>query len=380
MRIVLSGAFNPHFEALPEYLGSALRRLGHDVVPFDHRAFLLPGRLRAALPLLDRLDRRRLNDRLLRVLDSTRADVLIVNQGMVLEGRTIERARALGVRCVNWFSDFPAEFEEGLATAAAYDSFFLGSSYAARRHQEAGHRNAAWLPFGCDPQVHRPDDPRPQTSPGRDHAARAAHRDVPAVVFVGSHYPERQILLRFLRGLPVGVWGPGWERAANDAHVAPLIRGGALGPAAWRALYARCRVALNIHYGAFGPEEVSGDLANTRVFEILGCGAYQVVDRQGDVLRLFREGEHLAAFSSGDELRARVEEALRDEELCRTVSSRGHKEVLARHTYEHRAKRLIDPHAVEDFSAETGRRPPRIEARAAAAAWSPGDRGQRGTG
>src|SRR5258705_12992036 len=109
MRIVLSGAFNPHFEALPEYLASALRRLGHDVVPFDHRAFLLPGRLRKHLPLLDRLDRRRLNARLLRTLARARPDVLIVNQGMVLERRTIEQARALGVRCVNWFSDFPAE-------------------------------------------------------------------------------------------------------------------------------------------------------------------------------------------------------------------------------------------------------------------------------
>src|SRR5437773_2745593 len=143
--------------------------------------------------------------------------------------------------------------------------------------------------------------------------------------------------------MTVGVWGPGWERAADDPHVAPMIRGGALRPAAWRLLYARCRVAVNIHYGSFGPEDVSGDLANTRVFEILACGAYQVVDRQGDVLRLFTEGEHLAAFSSGDELRAQVEDALRDDALRDSVARRGRDEVLARHTYEHRALRLHDP-------------------------------------
>jgi len=344
MRVILSGALNPLFEALPEYLASALRGLGHTVILFDHRAFLLPGRLRARIPLLDRLDRNRLNARLLGLVRRQRPELVIVNQGMVLEGRTIEAIRSEGTRCVNWFSDFPAEFHEGLAVSPCYDAFFLGSSYAARRHREAGHRNAVWLPFGCDPRSHRPEEPGDQAD--SDLGSRRSSGAVsPEVVFVGSHYPERQILLRFLRGLPVGVWGPGWERAADDPHVAPMIRGGVLRPSTWRLLYARCRVAVNIHYGSFGPEYASGDLANTRVFEILACGAYQVVDRQGDVLRLFTEGQHLAAFSSGEELRAQVEKALRDDHLRESVARRGRAEVLARHTYEHRARRLLNPQA-----------------------------------
>ncbi len=336
MRVLLSGAINPAFEALPEYLAAALLRLGHEVLLFDHRAFLFPGRLRQRLPSLDRLDRALLNQRFIRVVRGFHPDVAVVNQGTVLERSTIERARALGARCVNWFSDYPLEFETGLDVAPAYDAVFAGSSFAARRHRERGHPRAGWLPFACDPQAHRP--------PSREEGARPGP-PADAVVFVGSHYPERQILLRHLSGLPVGVWGPGWERAATDPHVAPLIRGGALRPAAWRLLYGRARVALNIHYGCFGPQEVSGDLASTRVFEILACGAYQVTDRQGDVLRLFREGEHLAGFSSGEELRRRVEEALRDEDRRAAVAARGRAAVLAAHTYEHRARLLLDPAA-----------------------------------
>jgi spore maturation protein CgeB len=335
MKVILSCAPNPRFEALPEYLAAALERLGHDVRLFDHRAFLFPGRLRSALPMLDRLDRRRLNNALLRLIRSVRPETLIVNQGMVLTQHTIEEARALGTRCVNWFSDYPAEFEAGLSRAPAYEAFFLASSFAVLRHREAGHRHAHWLPFACDPERHHPDPTVPI----------GASMDVPHVLFVGSHYPERQILLRHLRGLPVGVWGPGWERALGDPHVAPMIRGGSLRPAVWRSLYARCRVALNIHYGSFGPQEVSGDLASTRVFEILACGAYQVVDRQGDVLRLFQEGVHLAAFTTGEEMRARVEEALRHDDLRRRVAARGRALVLEHHTYEQRARHLLDPHA-----------------------------------
>jgi spore maturation protein CgeB len=337
MRVLVSGAFNPAFEALPEYLLAALRRLGHEVTGFDHRAFLLPGRLRARSGGLDRLDRAALNRRFVCAARRFRPDLVLVNQGMVLTGTTIGAVRAQGARCVNWFSDYPAEFETGLERAPAYDAFFLGASYAARRHVEAGHARSMWLPFACDPEVHHP-----RTEKGE--RARRAIKD--RVVFVGSCYPERQILLRFLRGLPVGIWGPGWEaRAASDPHLAPMLRGGALRPSDWRALYQSADVALNIHYGTFGPLEVSGDLANTRLFEIFGCGAFQVVDRQGDVLRLFRDGQEFSGFSSGDELRAAVETALRDEDRRRAVAASGRRAVLAAHTYEQRARMLLDPSA-----------------------------------
>ena len=341
MKTILSGAPNPHFEALPEYLAAALSRLGHEVTRFDHRDFLLPGRLRQRIGILDRLDRERLNARLLRLARSVRPDLLIVNQGTVLSRTTLDRLRDQGVRCVNWFSDYPAEFDAGLRLADAYDSFFLGSSYAAARHREAGRKHSFWLPFGCDPEAHRPDSadaPTPRRGPV----------DMPEVVFVGSHYPERQVLLRFLRGLPVGIWGPGWERAADDPVLRPMIRGGSLRPGAWRRLYARARVVVNIHYGAFGPIETSGDLASTRVFEILACGAFQVVNRQGDVLRLFRDGELLSVFTDGAELRDRVERALQDDAGRMAIARAGRAEVLAHHTYEHRARVLLDP-AARDF-------------------------------
>jgi spore maturation protein CgeB len=330
MRVLLSGAFNPAFEALPEYLAAALRSLGHQVTLFDHRSFLLPGRLRARSARLARWDRARLNRALLALARRVRPEQVIVNQGMTIAPDSIRALRALGIRCVNWFSDFPAQFEDGLRAAPAYDAFHLGSSWAAARHGETGHALSSWLPFACDPIVHAPAPTNGMVTnrPGR-------------VVFVGSHYPERQVLLRHLRGLPVDVRGPGWECAATDPHVAPMLRGGAERPATWRRLYAGAAAVLNIHYGAFGPASASGEMANTRLFEILGCGALQIVDRQPDAMRLFREGEHLLAFSGGEELRARVEEVLADPARARAVAQAGRRAVLAGHTYADRARVLL---------------------------------------
>ncbi len=332
MKILLSGAVNPNFEALPESLASALIRLGHQVTLFDHRAFVLPGRLRARWRALHRWDRRRLNAAFAARARAIDARLIIVNQGMTIEPATIAALRAEGRRAVNWFSDHPAEFEPGLEVASSYDAFHLASSWAAGRHRERGHLNASWLPFGCDDERHRPLDP------GEPPLLASLGR----VVLVGTHYPERQILLRHLAGLPVDVYGPGWERAAGDPHVGPMVRGGSLPPSFWRRLYGSAAAVLNIHYGAFGPDAVSGHLASTRVFEILGCGALQIANRQGDLVRLFRDGEEFLGFSSGDELRAQVERALADPVSARRIAAAGRAAVLEGHTYLDRARLLVE--------------------------------------
>lgn len=342
MKVLLSRAFNPAFAALPDYLAAALRRQGHDVALFDHRRFLLPGRVRAAAPRLARLDRARLNRAFVRAVRRHQAAMVIVNQGMTIEPRTIARLRDTGVRMVNWFSDFPAEFEAGLCAAPAYDAFHLGSSWAVERHRAIGHRHAAWLPFACDPLAHRPE------AAGEGPAAR--------VVFAGSHYPERQVLLRHLRGLPVDVFGPGWERARDDAHVAPMIRTvQGMPPPEWRRLYARAAAVLNIHYGAFGPASASGEMANTRAFEIPACGALQIADRRRDLLSLFREGEEFLGFSSGEELRCVVETALADEALRRNIAAAGRRAVLDGHTYDDRVRVLLGEARAPALPGASGR-------------------------
>jgi len=304
------------------------------VARFDHRRFLVPGRLRRRSGLLDRFDRARLNRAFVAAARHHGASLVIVNQGMNLEPGTILRLRDTGVRVVNWFSDFPAEFDLGLRAAPAYDAFHLGSSWAVERHQAAGHRHAAWLPFACDPEIHHPAGPRERRGIAANDRGRR-------IVFAGSHYPERQVLLRHLRGLPVDVYGPGWEAARHDDHLVPMLRGGALRPDAWRRLYSEAAAVLNIHYGALGPASVSGEMANTRAFEIPACGALQIADRRRDLQALFREGEHWLGFSSGEELRAVVETALLDESLARRVAAAGRRAVLNGHTYADRARVLL---------------------------------------
>lgn len=336
MKVLLSAAWNPAFEAVPEYLVAALGRAGHQVACFDHRSYRLPGRIRDRIPRLHRLDRLALNRRLRRLARSFRPDLLLVLQGSPVEPQTAAAIRSdTGARTVNWWLDYPAEFSDGLAASlsGAYDRFFVTGTDALARHHGAGAGRTAWLPFGCDPDLHRPVEPG---GPGNgDPGCKVA--------FVGSAYPERRDLLAGLADLDLGIWGPGWERYRDDPALRGAIRGGAQRPAEWIRIYSAADVVLNISYGLGGDAESYGTMANVRVFEALACGACQVVDAKKDILNLFRDGVHLATFRDGEEMRQRVLTLLEDREKRARLAGRGRKEVLSRHTWSRRLETILEP-------------------------------------
>ena len=61
MKILFTGYHNPHFKTITEYVEKALLSLGHEVISFDDRQYLLPGRLRAGIPLFEQLEIARMN-------------------------------------------------------------------------------------------------------------------------------------------------------------------------------------------------------------------------------------------------------------------------------------------------------------------------------
>lgn len=150
--------------------------------------------------------------------------------------------------------------------------------------------------------------------------------DVPAVadkewdlLFVGNVDPETM---------------PG--RHAILAELARLVPGLHVTRGAYRELYPRARLVLNI--------AERGDL-NFRVFEALGCGACLLTPAiehgQED---LFRDGTELFTYPAGDApaLARLVSRLLADEPLRERVAAAGLAAVDARHRPEHRARRLLD--------------------------------------
>jgi hypothetical protein len=70
--------------SLTEYVERAIVQLGHNLVRFNYRSFMLPGRLRERFRPLDDWDTRRLNRELLGLVARTRPGLLLVTGGSTI--------------------------------------------------------------------------------------------------------------------------------------------------------------------------------------------------------------------------------------------------------------------------------------------------------
>ncbi|MDD3089735.1 MAG: glycosyltransferase [Candidatus Omnitrophica bacterium] len=342
MKILYVGYYNPHFITVTEYVERALRGLGHEVETVNYRDWLIPGRIRSRVPALDLWDTRRINRDLVRKAEVFRPEVLIVFGATNIYPETIaEIKRRFDPVTVSMVADFPMGFDFHLMAGPYYDHFFPSGTDGLLQYQKAGHTNGYWLPFGCDPEIHRPIELtcEERKKYGSD------------ICFVGSYYTEREVILEPLAGFDLGLWGIGWEKLPKGSPLRRHVRGGSLRPDEWVKVFNAAKIVINIvarradvrEPFAFSLKDDDFRMCNTRVFEILGCGAFQMVNRKDDVLELFKDKEHIALFDEKrpDEVPASVEYYLTHADERRRIAAAGRREAVEKHTYRSRMEYLF---------------------------------------
>ena len=330
MKILFSGYHNPHYETVTEYMERALRALGHDVVVYDDRRHVVPGRIRNRVGWLNRLDLASINRRLTNAARCDAVDAVVVTGGDRILGETIDRIRAMGIVTALWTTDPPKGCVPHLEAAPHYDHIFCQGSEFVDLLRENGTNGARWLPVGCEPASHRPVELT-------EEERRFWGSDV---VFVGSHYPEREALFEALADFDLALWGPGWGNLRDGSPLQGRVRKAHTVPSDWLRIYSASRIVLATHYrdpgGRFAVHQ-----ASPRVFEVLACGAFLITDRQRDIFSLFGDGEHLVGFDDADDLRRKIRHYLDHPAERRDIALRGCAEALHRHTYVHRLGELV---------------------------------------
>lgn len=329
MKILLSGCHNPRYATITEYLEEAVEELGHRLVSFDNRRFLLPGRIRRTIPALERAELRRLNGDLLRLAADSPPDVFVETGGHRILPDTVDRLRREGVSTVLWTIDAPSDFDPVVRAAPRYDLVVCGGTEAMPLLALGGVRDARWLPFGCAPRHHHP------VTVGDEDRSRFGSR----VAFVGSCYPNRAEVLAPLAGLDLAIWGPGWDRLAENHPLRPRVRGRHVTPSEWTKIYAASEIVVIVH---FQDGHTPCRQASPKVYETLACGAFALVDDQPDVFSLFEDGRHLASFQGPDDLAAKVRLYLDRPEDRARIASAGREAAIAKHTYRHRVAALLE--------------------------------------
>ena len=159
------------------------------------------------------------------------------------------------------------------------------------------------------------------------------------VVFVGGVHPGvhpagTALLERVCERWPVAVYGYGQEGLPPDSPILRRYRGEAWGLGMYRTL-ARAKVALNRHI-----DVAEGHANNMRLYEATGMGAALLTDRGSNLADIFEPGAEVEAYGNGDDLIAKLEALLADDERRLAVATRGHERTLREHTWEKRIAEL----------------------------------------
>ena len=199
-----------------------------------------------------------------------------------------------------------------------------------RKLAEAGQPNSIYLPLAADPTVHRPLELSPVER--RRYGSELS--------FVGAGYPNRRLAFRQLAGRDLRIWGNDWD---GEAVLAPFLqRGGErIETDEVVKIFNATTINLNLHSSVRpGVLVGDGDFVNPRTFELVACGAFQLVDRRGLLPELFAEGE-LALFSDMPGLLGAIEFYRARPEERAAMTARARARVLAEHTYAHRMRTLL---------------------------------------
>jgi len=307
MNILMSFLYSPPTTAC--YYAKAFRQLGHDVRTWgpsrDLSRYREDQRYRLTGPH-NSVPYKEIKKRLMTTLDRWQPDLFIYIEAG--DGWWPGPLISSDIPSVAYFIDSHSRLQEHLERAPYFDHVF----YAHKQFGDDFGPDAHWLPVACDPDVHTPTCV--PNEPEYD------------IAFVGNVYPDvalyepRREALRMLAGryncnFVSGVY---FEDMAN--------------------VYANARIVFN--------HSARGDL-NMRVFEAMCSGTPLVTDPApgGGLEELFgREPDVMPlcfAYTDEESLLRCIREITQWTGLGQEMGQLARAEVLAEHTYVHRAQQML---------------------------------------
>lgn len=343
MRIVLVGP--SLLMPWTDYTARALKRLGQSVLTFYgssltlDRLTLRKGRqLAGYVPggpgLLDRCRaawHRARDRRLLRTVEKARPDLILVLWGNTLGPELLRSLKAqAGCPLVTWWLDDP--FRHSLEDLLpSYDIFFVFDRSYMTRLVRAGASDVRFLPCACDETVYRPET--------LTRAERARYRS--DIALVAWYYARRAEVVNALDDFDLKIWGRGWRSAQARQSLGRRWRGTIKGERfisdrETAKIYCAAKIGLNIH-----SEQSHEAGLNTRSFELLAAGAFELVDSIPGMDELLEPGREVAVYASPEEARELADHYLRHEAQRIDIARRGRERTLREHTYVNRMRTLL---------------------------------------
>jgi spore maturation protein CgeB len=268
----------------------------------------------------------RINDEIKRIAEAFHPDFVLSIKGEVVKPEIIKWIKdGLGAKTALWYPDDPRFFDSLVRyIALSYDHVFTASEKAIGMYKEIGCEKVHFLPFACEPTVHK------KLSVRVNEENTTSNLDA---VFVGTYTRRRSRLIKALEGagIKVEVYGPYWRYFKRGNNVHDGVYGSKM-----VKVFNSAKIVLNIHMEDDLPYKV-----NMRTFEATGCGSFLLTDKSYGLEKMFIYGSELVFYEDEKELIELAKYYLEHEDERIKVGERGRERAYKEHTYEERVKKLL---------------------------------------
>ena len=237
-----------------------------------------------------------------------------------------------GIVSAFWFMENWRHLTYWRDIAKYYDHFFhIQPGEFEQRLTEAGCRSQSYLQTACDRELH---------TPVQLTDAEAAEYGCD-ISFAGAGYYNRVNVLSALTDYRFKIWGVDWPTPELQSLVQHA--GERFDSERFRRIVAGSKINLNLHASMHHPGvDPKSDAINPRVFEIAACGGFQLCDPCAGLEQLFDFDTELPVYRDVPELRAKIDHFLAHPDERAATAQRAQERVLREHTYEHRARQILD--------------------------------------
>jgi spore maturation protein CgeB len=294
---------------------------------FNYRKSTFPSKFHLAkflVPGFASWDRRRMNEKLIHLVEGEHYDLILIFKGEDLFPETIKKMKKSSNGLIaSWMADSPFSFEYVEKSLRYYDYYFIWDSWYLGHLKRAGVRNPVHLPPYTIPEVFK-RVALPESEMRRFGAD---------LVFVGTWRPDRERVLKQLLHFDLRIFGNGWieNSRLSSKYLNPEVSISEI-----NKIYNASKIVINIHH------EWGKNDANFRTFEALSSGAFLIDERKKDILSLFKEDEEIVLYEGIGELKTKIEYFLDHDEERRRIAERGSGVVHREHTLTARYEKLFE--------------------------------------
>lgn len=211
-----------------------------------------------------------------------------------------------------------------------YDHTFVASDIFFDTFNRRYRASSSVLHQATDPDVFRVDNSKEFAS---------------EVLFVGNSRSEFRTMVRWCleKGINLTLWGNGWHGLVPP----DLVRGVHIPNETLTKFYSNCKVLLNDHWDSM---RESGFISN-RLYDASAAGAVVISDPVAGLSEVF--GDTILVARDAADLEDKVKFVINEPEAARNLASRAREIVINRHTFDVRARSILD--TVENlFSTRAG--------------------------